>query len=784
MLALLCDFGLEWELHSDGFGSRKAVLEQPPRMKSLPPVWNVLALWCATSLFCTAAMSAESAFEPAFQQKVLPILTKHCADCHGSEEPEAELDLTVPATLLRGARSGYIVTPGKANASLLTQLLAKGSKPHMPPEGQLSDDEIVTISSWIDSLPADSLPDRPLLGKGRNHWAFLPPTKAPPPELTSDEINGWATSPVDRFIGAKLMTAGIEPTPAASRELLLRRAFIDLIGLPPLPADVQGFVNDAAPDAYEQRLDELLASPAYGERWGRHWLDLARYADSGGFHDDLDRPHAWRYRDYVIRSLNEDKPYAQFVREQLAGDELKDCTADSLAATAFCRNGPTNDDNMGNNATDREKYRLDLLDDVISTTSSVYLGLTVGCARCHDHKFDPIPQSDYYQLLAIFNNVTRKDVPLDEQGKPAPYAKSAEKGKPAVMAIIDVSNKPRETYVLFRGDLNNRGPQVNAGVPRVFANSAAPFVPQKNERTTGQRLAFAEWIGSPENPLTWRVIANRLWHHHFGRGLVATPSNFGLTGSLPTHPELLDWLSLEMAADGGHWKKMHRQLMTSATYQQASQSTGRGAEVDPQNLLLWRMNKRRLEAEAIRDNVLAIAGTLKTQHGGPGIKPRIPAELLTASQRNKWPLVKQEGPEHWRRSVYIYVKRQMPFPLLELFDIPSTAHTCDRRQDSTIPTQALVLMNDNFTQEQAAWFARRVRWSAETHSMDSQAKHALLLALSREPSATRITEAADFLRVQQQVYQTAGQKSADASEAALVDLCHVLLNCNELLYVD
>jgi cytochrome c553 len=780
MLALLSLLRLEWGLPSDSFGSEKAVLEKPPRMKSLLSLWSFAALLCSFALLGSPAISAD----PSFEQKVLPILTKHCADCHGSEEPESELNLTTPATLLRGARSGYIVTPGKAGASLLTQLLAKGSKPHMPPEGQLADDEIATISAWIDSLPADSLPDRPQLAKGRSHWAFQPPVKQPLPELTNKKIAGWATTPVDAFIGAKLHAAGIETSPETSRELLLRRAFIDLIGLPPSPADVQSFVADAAPDAYEQRLDALLASPAYGERWGRHWLDLARYADSGGFHEDLDRPHAWRYRDYVIRSLNEDKPYAQFVREQLAGDELSEVSADSLAATAFCRNGPTNDDNMGNNATDREKYRLDLLDDVISTTSSVYLGLTVGCARCHDHKFDPIPQSDYYQLLAVFNNITRKDVPLDGQGVPSPYAKSAEKGKPAVMAIIDASNKPRETYVLFRGDLSNRGPQVNAGVPRVFAQSAASFAPRKNERTTGQRLAFAEWIGSPENPLAWRVIANRLWHHHFGRGLVATPSNFGLTGSLPTHPELLDWLSLEMAADGGHWKKAHRMLMTSATYRQASQSTGRGAEVDPQNLLLWRMNKRRLEAEAIRDNVLAIAGTLRTHHGGPGIKPRIPAELLTASQRNKWPVVKQEGPEHWRRSVYIYVKRQMPFPLLELFDIPSTAHTCDRRQDSTIPTQALVLMNDNFTQEQAGWFARRVRSSSEVDSVDSQAKQALLLALSREPSATRIAEAADFLRAQQQVYQTAGQKSAAAGEAALVDLCHVLLNCNELLYVD
>ncbi|WP_254507936.1 PSD1 and planctomycete cytochrome C domain-containing protein [Anatilimnocola floriformis] len=744
--------------------------------------WRNLAAWSLAVLGLGIASAANCWAEtPKFEQ-ILPILQKHCSDCHGSEEPEAELNLTTADGLLRGARSGYVVTPGKADASLLTQLLAKGSKPHMPPEGQLSADEIAAISSWIGGLPKDSLPDRPQLAKGKDHWAFKAPTKPKLPEV-DEKMQAWSANPVDLFIAAKLKTAGLEPSPEVSRELLLRRACIDLIGLPPSPADVEEFLADRAPDAYEQQLDRLLASPAYGERWGRHWLDLARYADSGGFHEDIDRPFAWKYRDYVIRSLNEDKPYTQFVREQLAGDELPGSNADSLAATAFCRNGPTNDDNMGNNAMDREKYRLDLLDDVISTTSSVYLGLTVGCARCHDHKFDPLPQSDYYQLLAVFNNVTRKDVPLDDQGAPQFGQKSAEKGKPAVMAIVDASNKPRETFVLFRGDLNNKGPQVQAGVPRIFSPTAH-FAPAKSERSTGQRLALADWIVAPENPIAWRVIANRLWHHHFGRGIVATPSNFGVTGSLPTHPELLDYLAIEMAATGGQWKTMHRQLMTSATYRQASQGNGRGNESDPQNLLLWRMNKRRLEAEAIRDNVLAIAGTLNAREGGPGVKPRIPAELLAASQRNKWPVVKNEGPEHWRRSVYIYVKRQMPFPLLELFDVPSTANTCDRRQDSTIPTQALVLMNDEFTQEQARWFARRVLSSVKEGSADDQARVALRFALSRDPSATRIAEAADFLQAQKSDYQNSGRQAAEATEAAVADLCHVLLNCNELLYVD
>jgi hypothetical protein len=724
------------------------------------------------------------AAEPAvFESRVLPIFQKHCADCHGAEEPEAELNLTQEATVLRGARSGYVVAPGKGKASLISQLLVAGSKPHMPPEGQLSKEEIETIQTWIDGLTPDALPERPQASAGKDHWAFQPVLRPAVPNAAFATTQEGSRNPVDRFIAAKLEQAGLEHSREASRETLLRRASIDLTGLPPTPEQVQAFVADTSPDAYEQQLDALLASPAYGERWGRHWLDLARYADSGGFHEDTDRPNAWKYRDYVIRSLNADVPYPQFIREQLAADELPDVTAESLAATAFCRNGPTNDENMGNNATDREKYRLDLLDDTISTTSAVFLGLTLGCARCHDHKFDPLPQSDYYQLLAVFNNLTRKDVPLDEQGIPQLVGKSAERGKPAVMAIVDVGNQPRDTFILWRGDVLNKGPQVQPGVPRILSATAAKFNPRPTEHSSGQRLALAEWIAAPENPLTWRVIANRLWQHHFGRGLVATPSNFGLTGAPPSHPELLDYLAVEMAAGAGEWKRMHRLLMSSATYRQESHAAGRGVEVDPQNLLLWRMNKRRLEAEALRDSVLTVAGTLNPQFGGPGVKPRIPPELLSASQRNKWPVVKEEGPQHWRRSVYIYVKRQMPFPLLELFDVPSTAQTCDRRPDSTIPTQALVLMNDEFSEQQAKWFAKRVV-AASPPNPKAQVQTALEIALCRKPTASRVAEGVDFLLARQGAYESAGRNADEAQAAALGDLCHVLLNCNEFLYVD
>ena len=738
---------------------------------------------CATLLMAACSFwggeRLSAAEDATFTEKVLPVLTKHCLDCHGAEEPEANLNLSTRESLLMGARSGYIVTPGKAKASLVTQLLVKGSKPHMPPEGQLTDDEIQAVSGWIDGLGEIALPARPLLAKGRDHWAFQAPVKSPLPEIKEPAA---AENVVDHFIVAKLEKSNLTLSAVADPATLLRRATIDLIGLPPSPEDVQAFQADESPDAYEQRLDQLLASPAYGERWGRHWLDLARYADSGGFHDDLDRPHAWRYRDYVIRSLNRDLPYAEFVRDQLAGDEYAPNNEQALAATAFCRNGPTNDDNMGNNAFEREKYRLDLLDDVISTTSAVYLGLTVGCARCHDHKFDPIPQTDYYQLLAVFNNITRKDIPFNEQGEPLPAGKWA-KGQPGIMAITDVGRQARETFVLYRGDLNNKGPKVQADVPQVLRMGQNKFQPAATENSTGQRLALAHWIADEQNPLSWRVITNRLWQHHFSRGIVATPSNFGLTSAQPTHPELLDWLAVELAGRGGSFKTMHRLMMTSATYRQASRGSAAAESIDPENLLLWRMNKRRLEAEAIRDSVLSVAGTLNERVGGPGVKPRIPAELLEASQRNKWPVVKIEGPDHWRRSVYIYVKRQMPFPLLELFDIPSTAHTCDCRQDSTIPTQALVLMNDQFTQDQALWLAKRVQREAGNDPREAS-RRALWLALGREPSSSRLTEAEEFLRVQTEFHQNAKKTTEESTLLALTDLCHVLLNSNEFLYVD
>jgi len=593
-----------------------------------------------------------------------------------------------------------------------------------------------------------------------------------PPAVTNA---AWARNDVDRFILAALEAKGLKPSPEASRQTLIRRVTFDLIGLPPSPEEVDSFVRDTSPQAWERVVDRLLASPHYGERWGRHWLDLARYADSSGFHNDLDRPHAWRYRDYVIRSFNEDKPYARFIAEQLAGDEVPGADEETLVATGFCRNGPSNDDNMGNN---KEQYRLDELDDVIATTSTVFLGLTVGCARCHDHKHDPITSADYYSLLAVFNGTVKRGVPKESDEK--------DKAKEVVklQALIETKAKVPPTYLLRRGSLQNKGPEVPPAAPLVLVSNPLRFPePETDAKSSGRRRTLAEWIAAPENPLTWRVLANRIWQHHFGRGLVATPSNFGFNGARPTHPELLDYLAARLASDGGRWKPLHKLLLMSATYRQASQPNELGQRIDPENAFLWRASRQRLEAEALRDSILAVSGKLNPQLGGPGIKPRIRADLLTASQRNKWPVLTSEGPAQWRRSVYIYAKRQLLMPIMELFDAPTTTDSCAERMQSVVPTQALVLMNDEFVEDHAGFLALRAVAEAGEH-LSHVIERMQSLALAKPAGPQRLKQAVAFVEAREAVYAKVPSPTNLPRQRALTDLAHVMFNSSEFIYIE
>ena len=762
------------------------------------PMSRPLSLFIALVACCFGGERALG--DDSFARDVAPILQKHCLDCHAADGPEAELKLDTEHGLLYGSRSGRVVVPGEAEASMLVRLLDKDAKPHMPPEGQLTPAEIAVIAKWMNGLKADAMPERAPVAS-LDHWAYAPLKQPTPPAVKRE---AWVRDPLDRFVLAKLEAVGLQPSPEAEPAALVRRLYFDLVGLPPTPDEVQAFTADPSDKAYKALVDKLLASPRYGERWARHWLDLARYADSAGFHEDIDRPYAYKYRDYVINSFNADKPYARFIAEQLAGDELSPDDTSAWIATGFCRCGPSNDQNMGEGAA-KEKYRLDLLDDVVSTSSAVFLGQTIGCARCHDHKLDPISQTEYYRFLALFDTTERVDMALDLSGRPgvsntmdemAKLKKSKTEKPPAwsIMALTERTSKPRTTHLLWRGDVKNRGPVVTPGVPAAFARESLQL-PQLEPaaKTTGRRKALAEWIASPRNPLTWRVVANRIWQHHLGEGIVATPSNFGRTGASPTHPELLDYLAQEMLAGGGSWKTMHRRIVSSAAYRQSALPTLAAVDaaraVDPENKLLWRARQRRLEAEALRDAILAVAGTLNEQVGGPGIKPRIRPELLAGSKRNEWPDVKQEGPEHYRRSVYIYVKRQLPFPLLELFDQPNTAQTCERRDENVMPTQALLLMNDEFVAEQAAHFADRILAEAKGDP-ERQVRLAVRRALGREAVSVEVEETAEFLRraaaenirKSNSINNLRHQKTPERE--ALIDFCHVLFNSNEFAYVD
>lgn len=614
----------------------------------------------------------------------------------------------------------------------------------------------------------------PSLEEGRKHWAFQPLAKVSAPEV---KAVAWVRNDLDRFILAKLEAEGLPPSREADRGTLIRRVTLDLIGLPPTPEEVEAFVRDESPKAYEALIDRLLASPHYGERWGRHWLDLARYADTSGFHNDLDRPYAWKYRDYVIRSFNEDKPYARFIAEQIAGDEVEGANEQTLIATGFCRNGPSNDDNMGKTPEAIAQYKADQMDDVISTTSSVFLGLTLGCARCHDHKTEPLLAKDYYSLMAIFAGTERLGLPSG-----ATDAKDKKVADPAkLMALIETKPEVPPTHIMLRGLAANKGEQVTAAVPVVLSPKPLDF--PKPDKTSLRRRTLAKWIGSPENPLTWRVMVNRVWQHHFGTGLVATPSNFGVSGMKPTHPELLDWLAGQFIAGGGKLKPLHKLMLMSATYRQiSSEPRAESREESPmdssrsalRSQLFGRMAKQRMEAEVIRDSVLSVSGKLNVKLGGPGIKPRIRAELLDASQRNKWPVLKSESAEHWRRSIYIYTKRQLLMPSMELFDAPTTTDSCAMRTQSTVPTQALVLMNDEFVEEQAVYLARRANAEAGD-ALPKIVEQLFMLTLSRKPTAQRLQQALEFLQTREQT----GDK-----DTALKDLAHVLLNSSEFVYIE
>ncbi len=690
--------------------------------------------------------------------------------------------------------------------------------------------------------------------------------------------------PIDAFVSARLRGEGIRPAARADRTTLIRRATFDLHGLPPTPAEVQAFVEDDSPDAFAKVVDRLLASPRYGERWARHWLDLARYAESEGFKSDETRPNAWRYRDYVIESLNSDKPYDRFVQEQIAGDELWPNDPKARIATGFNRHYADE-----SNAAILMQRRQEVLLDITDTVGSVFLGLTYSCAKCHDHKFDPILQSDYYRLQAFFTNVATDDEIhlLTEQQRAERKLQQAkwEEATRDIRSQMDglleakrtdafetqVNRRSPETQQAFRKNAGQRsmyerllfqqhmwqmryhndarlanslpdedkkryreleaalaefdhvkpgplpvgmgirelGPEAPATHVLSFANYAAPleevepgyltllspgpaaYAPALDGRSSGRRTALAGWLTGADNPLTARVMANRLWHYHFGQGIVRTPSDFGLMGERPTHPELLDWLAVEFRRSGWSIKQMHRLIMNSQTYQQSSEFRQAASEEDPLNRLLWRFPPQRLEGEVIRDSMLAVAGRLNHQVGGPSVFPKLP---MGASQpRGGWDVPESQHAQD-RRSVYVFVRRNSRYPMLESFDMPDTHESCARRSLTTTAPQALALLNSEHTLGWAQGLAGRILDAAGA-DRDRQIQAGFGLTYSRQPDGWEKDTVLTFFETQRAIIAeraAAGEPlllpdvlPADMSQqeaAAVVDFAHMLLNSNEFVF--
>jgi hypothetical protein len=581
-------------------------------------------------------------------------------------------------------------------------------------------------------------------------WAFQPVRPVAVPRVKGA---AWVRNPIDAFVLARLEAAGRKPSPTAPPATLLRRLHLDLTGLPPTPEEQEAFCRDSSPDAWGRLVDRLLSSPAHGERYARHWLDVARYADTNGYERDADKPSAWRYRDRVIRAFNADLPFDRFVVEQLAGDEVDDADVDSVLATGFLRLGPWDDE-----PADPKADRYDQLDDMVSTTAEAFLGLTLACARCHNHKFEPLTMLDYYRAVAVFNPLERPRDGRKELDRPAAPRGRKIAAAPPGYFLEERSPKPPATHLLRRGRPDSPGAVVQPGVPAVLAARQPAFLPP-GEFTSRRRLTLARWIANRDNPLTARVIVNRVWMWHFGEGLVATPNDFGTRGAAPTHPELLDWLAGWFADHGWSLKELHRLVVTSSTYR-----TAKG--LPP---------RRRLDAEVIRDGVLAASGRLNRAMYGPGVRPPIPAAALEGHSDPKTVWKPDGEREASRRSVYVHVKRSLMLPMLEALDYCDTARSTGRRLTTTVAPQALILFNGDFVNEQAAHLARRVADEAGPSEKD-RLDRAYRLVLCRAPRDDERAMIGESL--------ARHRKDGLSDEAAWAQVCRVLLNLNEFVYPD
>jgi mono/diheme cytochrome c family protein len=741
---------------------------------------------------------------PDFSRDIQPIFKARCVNCHGAKVQMHGLRLDRKTDALKGGESGApAVVPGNSAQSLLIKYVSANSDVKMPPSGpRLTSEQITLLRTWIDEgavWPDDSSAVQKTAAvteSKSSHWAFQPIARPTAPVVNS----AWVRNPIDAFVLEKLRQRKWTPAPPAEPRALLRRVYLDLTGLPPT------LEEQARPADTDKLIDELLSRPAYGERWARHWLDLVRYAESNGYERDAAKPNAWRYRDYVINAFNQDKPFNGFVLEQLAGDEIPNPTAETLTALGYYRLGPWDDE-----PADPPTDRFDQLDDIVSTTSQVFLGLTLGCARCHNHKFEPLTARDYYSMVAMFNGlqrprngrterdlpvgtpeeieaasaidrqfyacedkiaeITKNVKPLTSEAKEQIAAQRARmvelrRTAPAVQRAYYLNEpkaQPPATFLLIRGKATQPGPEVPPAVPEILGPQPG-FPPPA--RTSLRRLTLAQWLVSEHNPLTVRVIVNRIWQHHFGEGLVRTPSDFGVMGEKPTHPELLDWLATWFMDNGWSIKKLHRLIMTSNTYRMSRQWNAEYGEKDPEDRLLWRVPFQRLEVEAIRDSALSVSGQLNTRMFGPSMYPHIPPAALEGSSDPDKIWKESEEKEASRRTVYAFIKRSMVVPMLEVLDLCDSTRSAARRQNTSVPTQALTLFNGHFVNRQSQHMAERLRREAGPDAV-KQIDLAYRLALARPPTAGETQVMLDFLQ-----------------RESLEQMCRVIFNLNEFAYVD
>jgi mono/diheme cytochrome c family protein len=890
--------------------SEKSLLVEKILSKTMPPVEpkltdeqiSLIRMWIDKGDSAPAVKGPVVSTE----SDVLPIFQMRCVVCHGKRKQEGGLDLRFQATRLKGGRSGPALVPGKPEESLILQKILSGQMP--PPKLLIeafvrppSSAEVEKLRKWIadGALPgpkeaADDSEDRQVSDQDAMFWSFQPPKRPTVPSVRHREL---VRNPVDAFLLQKLEAANLSFSPEAGRPVLMRRAYLDLIGLPPSPEQIDEYLNDNRPGAYERMIDRLLASPHYGERWAKFWLDAAGYSDSEGVIDeDLVRGNSWRYRDYVIRSLNRDKPFDQFLCEQIAGDEMVHYQQakqldhegmEKLVATGFLR---MVSDGTYSPANGSIAERINVIADELEVLGSAVFGLTIGCARCHNHKYDPIPQRDYYRLSAILqtaydpydwvkptdryldfaSETERKEVAVfnapieaeikkvesarDEKAKPlraqvlqqrlsvlpesvredlktavaisanqrtptqkylvekfgdtlnvsdedleekfpqfntqtAEFRKKIDelkkklREKPQIRALYEMGGEPSGTYLLHRGDAQQVGEAVKPGVPSVLKAGLASYrvVPPWPE-ASGRRLALARWLVQPSHPLTARVMVNRLWMHHFGKGIVASPSNFGHTGVPPSHPELLDWLATEFVRTGWSMKAMHRLMVTSTAYRQQSRMAPEPQSADPDNTFLSRMALRRMDAEQLHDSVLQVTGELNLAQFGPSI----PVETLPRGE-----IVAQGSQkEGWRRAVYVLERRTTPATMLEVFDLPRMSPNCIQRSYSTVSTQALQMMNSEVIRQRSRYFAGRLIDQFD-NNREKQIEQIYLRTFARRPTAEETTAAVRDLSeldgkwsAYLENQKSEGPRASTSRWYALADLCQAVLSSAEFAYIE